>query len=54
VAEYTIGTRSMKYMAMTELLQLKSRYQMVVARERRRQAFKNGLGAPDRIGIRFK
>jgi hypothetical protein len=54
VAEYTIGSRSLKYMAATELLELRSRYQMVVRNERRRQALKNGLGAPDRIGIRFK
>lgn len=54
VAEYTIGSRSMKYMGMTELLALKSRYQIAVRNERRRQAIKNGLGAGDRIGIRFK
>ena len=54
VAEYTVGNRSLKYMPMAELLSLKSRYQLVVARERRRQGLKNGLGAPDRIGIRFR
>jgi hypothetical protein len=54
VAEYTIGSRSMKYMSTPELLALKSRYQIVVARERRKQAIKNGLGSPDRIGIRFR
>lgn len=54
VAEYTIGQRSMKYMSTTELLELRSRYQIAVRNERRRQALKNGLGAPDRIGIRFK
>lgn len=54
VAEYTIGSRSMKYMSTPELLALKSRYQIAVRNERRRQAIKNGLGAGDRIGIRFK
>ncbi|HET8870288.1 MAG TPA: hypothetical protein VFM48_07575 [Aquabacterium sp.] len=54
VAEYTVGGRSLKYMQMTELLQLRSRYQIVVRNERRRQGLKNGLGAGDRVGIRFK
>lgn len=54
VQEYTIGNRSTKYMNMADLLSWRTRLQMVVARERRKQAIKNGLGAPDRVGVRFK
>lgn len=54
VQEYTIGTRSLKYMPMADLLALKSRYQTIVARERKAQRLKNGLGSPDRIGVRFR
>lgn len=54
VQEYTIGTRSLKYMPMADLLALKSRYQNIVARERKAQRIKNGLGSPDRMGVRFR
>lgn len=54
VQEYTIGNRSTKYMTLGDLLEWRTRLQMQVARERRAQAIKNGLGAPDRVGVRFK
>jgi hypothetical protein len=54
VAEYTIGSRSMKYMPTSELLALRTQYQFKVRNERRRQGLANGLGAPDRMGIKFK
>lgn len=52
--EYTIGNRSLKKEPMSELLKLRSAYRNMVARERRSQMIKNGLGNPSRVGIRFK
>ncbi len=52
--EYTIGTRSLKKEPMAELLKLRSAYRNIVARERRGQMIKNGLGNPARVGVRFK
>jgi hypothetical protein len=52
--EYTIGTRSLKKEAMSELLKLRSMYNTIVARERRGQMIKNGLGNPSRVGVRFR
>jgi enamine deaminase RidA (YjgF/YER057c/UK114 family) len=54
VQEYTIGGRATKYMNMADLLALRSHYQLIVANERRAERLKNGLGAPDRIGVRFR
>lgn len=54
VQEYAIGSRNVKYMPMADLLTLRSRLQIVVRNERRRQAIKNQLGAPDRLGVRFR
>jgi hypothetical protein len=52
--EYTIGTRSLKKEPMSELLKLRSAYRNIVARERRGQMIKNGMGNPGRVGVRFK
>lgn len=52
--EYTIGNRSLKKEPMSELLKLRSAYRNMVARERRGQMIKNGLGNPARVGVRFK
>jgi len=52
--EYTIGNRSLKKEPMNALLQLRSTYKMIVARERRAQQIANGLGNPGRVGVRFK
>lgn len=54
VTEYTIGSRSLKKEPMTALLQLRSQYRLIVSRERKAQAIKNGLGNPTRLGIRFR
>ena len=52
--EYTIGTRSLKKEPMAELIKLRQTYRNIVARERRGQMIKNGLGNPGRVGVRFK
>jgi hypothetical protein len=52
--EYTIGTRSLKKEPMSALMTLRSQYLIIVSRERRGQAIKNGLGNPSRVGVRFK
>jgi hypothetical protein len=54
VTEYTIGSRSLKKEPMTALLELRSRYRLIVSRERKAQAIKNGLGNPTRLGVRFR
>jgi hypothetical protein len=53
VQEYTIQDRSVKFMPMTELLALKSRYEAIVRRERQGEALANGLGTPGRVLVRF-
>lgn len=53
VTEYTIGTRSLKKEPVTALLELRSKYRLIVARERKAAAIKAGLGDPSLIGIRF-
>jgi hypothetical protein len=53
VQEYTVGIRNVKYMSITDLHAERSRLQIVVRNERRAQAIANGLGAPDRVAIRF-
>jgi hypothetical protein len=52
--EYTIGTRSLKKEPMAALMQLRSQYRLTVSRERRAQAIANGLGNPQKLGIRFQ
>jgi hypothetical protein len=52
--EYTIGNRSLKKEPMSALLELQSRYRLIVSRERRSQSIANGLGNPQRLGVRFK
>lgn len=51
--EYTIGSRSLKKEPMAALLELQSRYQLIVSRQRRAQQIANGLGNPQRLGVRF-
>ncbi|MEY8688333.1 MAG: hypothetical protein AB9M53_00455 [Leptothrix sp. (in: b-proteobacteria)] len=51
--EYTIGTRSLKKEPMQALLELRSQYRLIVSRERRAQQLANGLGNPQRLGVRF-
>lgn len=52
--EYTIGNRSLKKEPMANLLTIEQRCLRIVARERRAQAIKNGLGNPGRVGVRFR
>lgn len=54
VTEYTIGTRSLKKEPMANLLVIEQRCLRIVARERKAQMIKNGLGNPGRVGVRFK
>jgi hypothetical protein len=51
--EYTIGNRSLKKEPLTALLELRTRYQIIVRNERSAQALANGLGNPTRVGVRF-
>lgn len=51
--EYTIGSRSLKKEPISALLELRSRYKLIVSRERRGQQIANGLGNPGRVGVRF-
>jgi len=53
VLEYAINGRSLKRESMAALLDLKSRLQAVVARQRRAEAAANGLGRPGRLLVRF-
>ena len=53
VTEYTIGNRSLKKEPMANLIQLRDKYRLIVSRERKGQAIKNGLGNPTRLGVRF-
>lgn len=53
VAEYTIGSRSLKNESMAALLALRSQLRVTVARQRRGQQIAAGLGRPDRLGVRF-
>lgn len=53
VAEYSIGSRSLKNEPMTALLTLRSTLRYTVSRQRRAQQLANGLGRPDRLGVRF-
>ena len=52
--EYTIGNRSLKKEPMSALMALRSQYRLIVSRERRAQQIANGLGNPQRLGVKFK
>lgn len=54
VAEYTIGTRSVRKMAMADLLNLESVLKARVYREQKAERIKNGLGNPSNVFVRFK
>ncbi len=54
VAEYTIGTRHLKKMPMTDLLVLESRLKAMVAREEKAERIAQGLGSPNNMYVRFK
>ena len=54
VTEYTIGTRSLRKEPITELLALRDRYRLIVAREAKAKAIAAGLGNPSRMGVRFR
>jgi hypothetical protein len=51
--EYQIGTRRLRKEPMTALLELESRYKLIVAKERQAQAIANGLGDPRNTYVRF-
>jgi len=53
VAEYQIAGRQMKYIPVSELLQLRDRYRHDVAGEDRAAQIAKGLGHPGRIFVRF-
>lgn len=51
--EYQIGSRRLRKEPMTALLELESRYKMIVAKERQAQSIANGLGDPRNTYVRF-
>jgi hypothetical protein len=53
VAEYTIGSRRLKKMEMTDLLALESSLKASVKREQAAQLQANGLGNPHNLYVRF-
>jgi hypothetical protein len=53
VAEYTIGSRRLKKMEMTDLLTLESSLKASVKREQAAQLQANGLGNPHNLYVRF-
>ena len=54
VAEYTIGNRRLRKMALADLLALESKLKADVVREERAMMIANGLGDPHRVHIRFR
>ena len=53
VIKYTIGNRSLEKEKMQDLLALQSRYEVIVARQKTRDAVRNGQGNPSKTFIRF-
>jgi hypothetical protein len=53
VAEYTIGSRRLKKMPLTELLQLEAKLKSDVKREQAADLAANGLGNPHNLFVRF-
>lgn len=53
VAEYTIGGRAIKYIPMAELLALRDRYRIDVAREEAAARSAAGLAPVGRVAVRF-
>ena len=53
VAEYSIGSRSLKKMATTDLLQLEGKLKAEVKREQAAALIANGLGNPFNLFVRF-
>ena len=53
VAEYTIGTRRLKKMELTDLLQLEGKLKAEVKREQAAALIANGLGNPFNLFVRF-
>lgn len=54
VQEYTIGSRTLKKMKLSELIQLESKLKADVVRENRAEALANGLGDPRKLYVRFR
>ena len=53
VAEYTIGSRRLKKLPLTELLQLEAKLKADVKREQAAELAANGLGNPHNLFVRF-
>ena len=53
VAEYTIGSRRLKKMEMSDLLALEGKLKAEVKREQAAQLMANGLGNPHNLFVRF-
>lgn len=51
--EYQIGSRRLRKEPMTALLELESRYKLIVSKERQAQSIANGLGDPRNTYVRF-
>ncbi len=53
VQEYTIGTRSLKKMTLTDLMAMESQLKAEVAKEKQASSIANGLGNPKNVFVRF-
>lgn len=53
VAEYTIGNRSLRKISMSDLIILESKLKAEVAKEKKSESIKNGLGNPHNVFVRF-
>ncbi len=54
VQEYTVGSRSLRKMAMTDLLTLESKLKREVVLDEKAQKMRSGLGNPNNLLVRFK
>lgn len=54
VKSYTIGTRSLTKMDMSELIMLESKLKVEVGREKKAKALRNGLPNPHSLKVRFR
>lgn len=54
VQEYTIGTRSIKKMTLSDLMKLESDLKFECKKEEQAELIRNGLGNPHKLFVRFK
>lgn len=54
IAEYTIGSRSVRKMTMEDLIKLESKLKADVVREEKAEKIAQGLGNPNNLFVRFR